>query len=168
VPVIVLRALAGGGVHRPLQAARTMPPIGGVRFVSVQHRRDQAVGRRRQSLAPFEPRMHLPLHSAQAGHFDLAGDPPQRIARRQIGPQPTAPEVAGPRLPQGIEAAQSGQEHDRQGPHDHPRSDLGLAAGIAYGVEARFPAQARPCVGQESSENGLNPAAGEPSRNTDD
>ena len=121
----------------------------------VQHGRDQAVGRRWQGWAAFEPRVDLPLHRPHVGHGHLRRPPPQRVGRRQICVQPAGPEPLRPGLDPGVQAAQPGQEQDGQRPHDHGRAELRLPAGVGDRVEPRFPAEARPGLGQESSEEAL-------------
>ncbi len=138
-PVIVLNPIAPLGVNRTLQAPRTMPLETGVHLMPIQHRRQPAMGRRVQRLAPFETRIEVPSQGPHVVQLDQAGHATDRVGRGQSPPQPAVPPRTGAGLPQRVEAAQATEEHRHDRADNGPRGNLSLLTPIPNRLQGGVP-----------------------------
>ena len=93
------------------------------------------------------------LKRAEILHVHQRAHAANGIGRGQAVAQPAAPEPAGSRLFQGVQAAQPGQEHHDGRTQHHSRANARSATMVANGVQPGFPPQDRVSVIQDTAKN---------------
>ena len=122
--------------------------------MSIEHKSRQTVPRSYESLVPLEPAVDVMIGSSQVVVIDESADPPHRICAWGITRNPIGPELALSRLLQGVETAESRQEHHERTSEHRASGNPRLLAAVLDCIEDARKSDDLPGVRQDPTKNG--------------
>ena len=123
--------------------------------MSIEYKSRQTMPWRYEGLVPLESAVDVMIGSSQVVVIDEGTDPSHRVRAWAIARNPLGPELALSRLLQGIEAAETRQEHhERSFDHSAGRNSRALPTVRDF-IEDVRKAEDLPGVAQDPTENGF-------------